>query len=99
MEDKIKEVLKQAINDISKEVASPVLLNLSAKKDDTSKLLDRRRKGNVHIITMEIMYVMKRARPDVEVAIGPKHYIGDEKILNSFYCHQAIAYSHAVVTH
>jgi hypothetical protein len=36
---------------------------------------------------------------DVEVAIGPKHFIGDEKKYYRFHFQEAIANCHAVVTH
>ena len=70
MIDQIKEAFEMFMDDINDKVSSPAAPNLFHTKSTTSKLLDEKRKENFHSVTAKIMYIMKRARPDVELAVA-----------------------------
>ena len=70
MKDQINEAIEMFMDDVNQTVSTPAAPNLFQTRSETSSLLDNKRKENFHSVTMKIMYIMKRARPDVEVAIA-----------------------------
>ena len=69
----MKNQIQEAIHDfgevISRKAATPATRDLHVIREDAEQL-DERRSEIFHSVTMKLMYIGKRARPDIETAVG-----------------------------
>lgn len=73
VEYEMKKQLQEAIDafddDVTAQYATPAGRTLFETKEETSKLLSEKRQENFHSVTAKLLYLMKRARPDIDVAV------------------------------
>ena len=69
MKKQIEEAIEAFGEDLSGLVTSPCARHLLETRDE-AKQLDKERKEIFHTVTAKLLYIEKRARPDIETAIG-----------------------------
>ena len=69
MKDQIEEAIETFGEEVSGTVTSPCARHLLETRDDAEQL-DEERKEIFHTVTAKLLYIEKRARPDIETAIS-----------------------------
>jgi hypothetical protein len=69
MTPQIKDAIDSFGEIISRKAATPATRDLHVVRED-AKTLDDKRREIFHSVTMKLMYIAKRARPDIETAVG-----------------------------
>ena len=69
MKDQIDEAIEAFGEELHGTVTSPCARHLLESRDDIEQL-DMRRKEIFHSVTAKLLYIEKRARPDIETAIS-----------------------------
>lgn len=70
MKDQLREAIEAFDDTIEGIVTSPAAKYLFDTREGESKLLDEKKQENFHSVTAKLLYLMKRARPDIEVPIA-----------------------------
>ena len=70
MRDQIEESIKMFGEDVDDTVASPANKNLFTTYDGESDELGKDRSEIFHSVTAKLLFIMKRARPDIETTIS-----------------------------
>ena len=70
MEDQINEAFDMFGEAVDDTVTSPANKNLFTTFDEISKELDEARSEIFHSVTAKLLFIMKRARPDIETAVS-----------------------------
>jgi len=70
MRDQIEESIKMFGEDVDDAVASPANKNLFTTYDGESDELGKDRSEFFHSVTAKLLFIMKRARPDIETTIS-----------------------------
>ena len=70
MEDQLNEAFVMFGEEVDQTVTSPANKNLFTTYDMDSKELDEARSEIFHSVTAKLLFIMKRARPDIETAVS-----------------------------
>ena len=70
MVDQIEEAINMLDEDIKRPVNSPAYTDLFQTYDDSSEQLNKDKKEKFHSIVSKLLFITKRARPDIETAIS-----------------------------
>ena len=70
MTDQIEEALEMLDEELKKSVTRPAYTDLFETYDENSIPLEKERKDKFHSIVSKLLFITKRARPDIETAIS-----------------------------
>ena len=69
MKKQVEQTIEASEKQISVSVSSPSAISLLMINDDAEKL-DEKRKEIFHTVTWKLLYLEKRVRPDIELAVS-----------------------------
>ena len=70
MKDQIEEAFEMFGEQLDPTVKSPANKNLFTKYDGESDELDEAMSKTFHLVTAKLLFIMKRAKPDIETTIS-----------------------------
>lgn len=70
MREQIEEALEMFGNEVDETVASPAKRRLFVTYDGIAKELEEERREIFHSVTAKLLFIMKRARPDIETTVS-----------------------------
>ena len=70
MIDQVEEAINMMDEDLRSDIHTPAYRDLFDTYDETSQQLDKNKSERFHSITAKLLFIAKRARPDIETAVS-----------------------------